>query len=141
MGQNQVRAGTNGKRWFGALVLGWIAAGCARDPVRLVEPDPARTGEPGVDGPYGVARLDLRVPARVTDAIPVAVVYPADDALGPAVAGAPAVVFVHGGGVVPDRYVWLASHLATRGYAVVLPEAWLDLAIFEPGNGALALDA
>jgi pimeloyl-ACP methyl ester carboxylesterase len=50
------------------------------------------------------------------------------------------VVFIHGGLVEPERYHWLAAHLATRGWVSVLPESDLRLAIFEPGNGEVALD-
>lgn len=110
-------------------------------PTLLLPPDAAYGArEPGARGPFGAAVVDARAQARVTDAIALDIVYPADAAGEPAVEGAPVVVFVHGGLVAPERYHWLAAHLATRGWVSVLPEADLHLAIAEPGNGELALD-
>jgi dienelactone hydrolase len=41
----------------------------------------------------------------------------------------PVMMFVQGGLVDRDRYLWLASHLASRGYATLLPDFPLDLAL------------
>lgn len=118
-----------------------LAVGCGgiSDPEQMLAPDPERTGLGGADGPYGVARVDVRAPSRVTGTVPVQIFYPADGSLAPAVSGAPAVILHHGGLVEPERYEWLAVHLASRGQAVALPEADLGLALLEPGNGEIAL--
>ena len=52
----------------------------------------------------------------------------------------PGIVFIPGGLVQRDRYVWLARHLGSRGFAVVIPEYTAWLAFFEPGIAAAALD-
>ena len=67
-------------------------------------------------------------------------IYPADADLRPAVQGAPVAVFIHGGLVAPERYHWWAVHLASRGWATVLPEADLHLAITGPADGEIAYD-
>lgn len=109
-------------------------------PEQLVQPDPSADAAAGERGPHGAAWVSARAQARVSDAIDLDIVYPADAAGFPALDGTPVVVFVHGGLVGPERYRWLPAHLATRGWTSVLPHADLDLAITEPGNGSLALD-
>jgi hypothetical protein len=126
--------------------VAWLASavawGCGGAPAEeLLAPAAARTGEEGLDGPFGASLVTLRVAARVTEIVRVDVVYPSGDDLAPAVRGAPAVALIQGGLVAPERYRWLAVHLASLGIAVALPEATLDLAVAEPANGALALDA
>lgn len=120
-----------------------MAIGCSGvgDPVSLLPADPRRSGEDGQDGPFGVAAVELRVPARVTGTVEVRVVYPADAALGPAVQDAPLVVITPGARVDAARYDWLAVHLASRGTAVAAPRPALDLAFLEPGDGQVAIDA
>lgn len=123
----------------------WLVAASACSPLGtptlLALPDPARDGADGLDGPFGAAVIPFDLQARVTEIVHTSVVYPSDDAEAPVVSGAPLVVLTHGGLVAPERYWWLARHLATRGYVTVLPEAELLLAIAQPGNGDLALDA
>lgn len=99
--------------------------------------DPARDGAEGADGPWGAARFERRWTARVTDHVDSTVFVPVDGA-GEPLPEAPAVVFVQGGLVAPERYEWLAEHFATRGYAVLLPHHPLDLAIDEIGNASAA---
>lgn len=120
----------------------WMLAACApiEEAEVLVAPDPIRTGEPGSDGPFGASRRVVRASARVTDSVPVAIVYPSDADGAIAVGDAPIVVGIAGGLVEPERYAWWASHLATRGIVSLWPDTPLDLAIFEPGNGRVALD-
>ncbi len=122
------------------MTLAWLLA-CAASPEPLLDPDPARDGLDGADGPHGVARLRVRAGARVDDVVPVDLVYPADADGAPAVTDAPALVFVHGGLVDPERYLWLAVHAASRGWAVALPEHPLHLAILTRGNAEVALRA
>lgn len=112
---------------------------CAGPPTLepLLAADPARGGEEGADGPWGVARFERRWSARVTDHVDCTVLVPVDAAGVPA-AEAPTVVFVQGGLVAPERYEWLGLHLASRGYAVLLPHHPLDLAIDEIGNASAA---
>lgn len=120
-----------------------VLAACGRPPDLLREPSTGRPGDDGTDGPYGALRVYREIPTRVTDVRAVDVVVPATYDGEPDVSGAPypAVVIVHGGFVDRTRYGWLAAHLATRGYVAILPEHEALLAITEPGNGALALDA
>lgn len=122
-------------------MLTFLLACAPTDPVLLVPPDDARVGAEGADGPAGAARLTTAVAARVTEAVPVTVIYPADEAGGPdtSVGTWPVVAFVQGGLVAPERYEWLATHLATRGYLVLLPSHPGDLAISAADNAAAAL--
>ncbi|MCA9490833.1 MAG: alpha/beta fold hydrolase [Myxococcales bacterium] len=124
-------------------MIAWALLACSpvSDLTLLDAPDAARDGADGADGPWGAGLVSLRVQARVTDVVPVSVVFPSDEDAAPAVDDAPVVVLIHGGFVSPDRYLWLARHFATRGYVSVLPQAELLLAITQPGNGELALDA
>lgn len=107
----------------------------------LAQPDRKRDGVDGTDGPFGAAWVTLTGQARVTERIPVQVVFPArvDGALDASQAPYPAVVFLQGGGVARDRYHWLALHLATRGYVVLLPQHLFDLPILDTDNARLAL--
>jgi pimeloyl-ACP methyl ester carboxylesterase len=118
----------------------WLLA-CSAAPELLVAADAGRDGLDGADGPFGATRETVRAAARVDEVVTVELVYPSDEAGGLAVDGAPAVVFVPGGFVDADRYLWLAGHLATRGYAVVLPRPPLRLAILKPGQPQVAVDA
>lgn len=122
-----------------ALLL--VACQSLTTPALLVQPAPeVDAPAPGERGPHGAAWIETTAQARVSDAIALDIIYPADSDGVPAVQGAPVVVFVHGGLVGPERYHWLPAYLATRGWVGVLPEADLQLAITEPGNGDLALD-
>jgi dienelactone hydrolase len=111
----------------------WLLAACAAPQTQLVAPDPAADGLEGRDGPLGAVLVVTSVQARVVERLPVDLVVPADGT-GPW----PSVIMVQGGFVTPERYHWLAAHLATRGYAVVLPHHDLDLAITEVDDGVLA---
>lgn len=107
-----------------------------------LEPDPARTGLAGDDGPFGVAHATFAAQARVTDAVTYEVAWPARkngdfDRSG---GRCPIVGFVHGGLVEADRYRWIVTHFASRGYCVLSADHDLDLAIFESDNTSLALD-
>jgi hypothetical protein len=113
----------------------WLLLACTSDPVVLLEADATRDGLDGADGPLAVSRVDRVYPTRVSDAVETIVVYPTE-----IVAGTPTVVLDHGGLVDADRYVWLATHLASRGYVVALPRFPMLLAITAPGNGVAALD-
>ena len=104
----------------------------------LLAPGPGRDGAGGADGPYGAIATERTYQARVTDAARVEIVLPGDEEGAPAVPAAPTVAFVQGGLVDVDRYLWLYTHLASRGYAVVAPHHTLDLAIFEIGNASAA---
>lgn len=122
------------------MLIAWTGLlACGAAPTLLLAADPARDGVDGADGPYGAMQAERVYAARVTDAVDTTLVYPVD-ADGAPLDAAPTVVFDHGGLVEPERYVWLATHLATRGYAVALPRFPLLLAIFEPGDAEAALD-
>ncbi len=117
-----------------------LACAPVSEPTLLFAPDPSAVGGAGERGPYGAALVEARAQARVSDAIDLDILYPAEADGSVAVQGAPVVVFIHGGLVGPERYHWLPAYLATRGWASVLPEADYELAITEPGNGVVALD-
>lgn len=121
------------------LALG-LAACAPPGPELLLDPDPSRDGTDGADGPYGVARARAVAPARVTEAVRYAVSFPAreDGSPDPRVDPAPLVVWTQGGLVAPDRYQWLATHLASRGAVVVAAEHPADLALLHPDDGRLA---
>jgi len=123
------------------LPLLMLACSPLSDPEMLLTPDPSvDVLVAGERGPHGAALVEARAQARVSDAVPLDIVYPSDGAGVPSVTGAAVVVFVHGGLVGPERYHWLAAYLATRGWVSVLPQADLKLAITEPGNSAIALE-
>jgi pimeloyl-ACP methyl ester carboxylesterase len=129
-----------------------MALACApTDPGEiLIEADASRDGADGADGPWGAALVTVQVQARVTEGVRVEVVFPADEEGWPVLPpspveepgfeGLPALVFVHGGLVSPERYRWLAAHAATRGYLVLSPSHPMDLAITEVDNGRFALE-
>lgn len=103
-------------------------------------PDSARDGRLGQDGPLGAAWVSFDALARATDVVGVTVFFPSDDEGWPAPEAlpAPTMLFVQGGSVESERYRWLAAHMATRGYAVVLAEHSRDLAFFQPDNSVYA---
>jgi hypothetical protein len=116
----------------------WFALVACQQPniEMLVESDASREGISGSDGPFGAARLEALVAARVVEAVPTTVVVPLDAEGAPAAGEWPVVAFVQGGLVARERYLWLATHLATRGYVTVLPSHTADLAITSPDNAA-----
>ncbi len=109
----------------------------------LVAPDPMRAGVAGTDGPRGAARVSFAAQVRVTEALPVDVVFPArgDGTLDVGGAPYPAVVFLQDEGVTRARYFWLAQHLATRGYVVVLPDHPFNLPTLDTDRAIEALRA
>jgi len=107
-------------RVVGALLL----AACG-----LASPERGRVVSEGV----AVAEFETRW--NQTDIIKVHVYFPsnADGAMTP---GAhPAVVYIHGGLVPPERYFWFGAELARRGWVVAFPEHPLDLAFFSIDTG------
>lgn len=101
--------------------------------------DASRTGLDGDDGPYGV---HLRSADGAADP-PTDWFTPTDEAGAPAEVGSAAatLVLLQGGGVPPERYHWLAVHLASRGATVLVPHHGLDLAAFDATAGERALRA
>lgn len=84
----------------------------------------------------GFAKFETRW--NQTDIIDVHVFFPStsDGAMAP---GAhPAVVYIHGGLVPPERYFWFGTELAKRGWIVAFPEHPLNLAFFSIDNGRAA---
>ncbi len=125
----------------GGLAVGLLlASGCSPlGTAELLVPADA-------DGPLGAAVVPLAAAARVTEVVPVDVVFPTaaqnfDEAPVPAVVDAPVVVMIHGGLVPAERYWWLGEHFARQGYVTLFPRAEPQLAISQPGNGAVALEA
>ncbi len=123
-----------------ALALALTLTACAPPLEISLEPDPDASGVLGERGPYGAARIERSVRARVDDAVDVEITLPVgtDGELldGPL----PVVLFVHGGLVPAARYRWIAEHAASRGFAVVAPAHVFDLAIFQSGNALDALE-
>lgn len=116
--------------------------GCGLSDADLLVPaDATRAGAGGEDGAYGALAIEFGVQARVTERMRVQAVVPADADGVPIAGGFPEVVFVQGGFVDVAHYDWLAGHLATRGYAVILPWHALNLAIFQTGNAVIAAQA
>ncbi len=123
-----------------------LSAACARYPSspgeRVLEPNPVRAGVAGTDGPRGAARISFAAQARVTESLDVEVVYPArfDNTLAEG-APYPAVVFLQGAAIPRGRYRWLARHMATRGYVVILPDHPFNLPMLDTDHAILALRA
>jgi pimeloyl-ACP methyl ester carboxylesterase len=131
-----------------ALLAASTAFSCAdgspRGPGAIVAtPQPLASGTDGTDGPRAAARVTVHANVRVDELLDVEVTFPAtaEGSLDPNGAPHPAVVFVHGGFVDASRYRWLSTHLATRGYVVIAPTHFADLAILETDNAILALRA
>lgn len=131
-------------RWRAVVVMAALGA-CQTVPtdpgVVLRAPDTERDGAEGRDGPRGAAWVELTGQARITERLLVQVVFPAlaDGTLDRAGAPYPCVVFVQGAGVGRERYHWLALHLATRGYVVLLPQHLFALSILDTDNAILSL--
>lgn len=108
-----------------------------------VTPGPLRTGLEGAQGAFGVGTTSWMVQARVNGAFRLDVFFPSDEKgrLDTRQAPYPMVLFIHGGAVDAQRYAWIARHMASRGYVVLLPAHILHLALFELDNGRIAIDS
>lgn len=111
-----------------AALLGGLLVVTACGSSELLEGTGLR-GAFGSDGPLGtrVVHEWMRAGPQTR---PITLVFPVEDAVtGAMPRRIPGIVLVQGGLVERDRYVWLARHLASRGYAVALPDhvAWLSL--------------
>lgn len=124
-----------------------LSAACARYPSSpgeiITAPDPMRAGVTGFDGPRGAALINFAAQARVTESLAVEVVFPAHDdgTLAAESAPYPAVVFLQGAAINRRRYHWLAAHMATRGYVVILPDHPFNLPMLDTDHAILALRA
>jgi len=121
-----------------------VLAGCVgSEPSLILEPDPARDGLEGRDGPWGAARYEERSLARVDEALRYEVTYPADaqGAVAPTEGDdLPIVVMIHGGFVEVERYRWLGRHLASRGYVTLMADHDANLSLLASNNSDAALD-
>lgn len=126
-----------------ALCLLALACAPVSAPERLVDPDPDRTGLDGEDGPYGAEVREVRVQARLVEALDVEVVVPVLGEAGPAAEPGPwpAAVLLPGALVEPERMRWLGAHFATRGVVTLVPDSPSNFALFRSDNGLLALEA
>lgn len=84
-----------------------------------------RTGaytDPGLAGPFAVAREPVDVPTADLGTIPAEVFYPLGPGGGidPGAGLCPVVVFQHGFSRSPGRYTDIGERLASRGYVVLL---------------------
>ncbi len=86
----------------------------------------------------GVAEAWFEARANATDLVQVQVVFPSDAEGFPRVRAGRGLVFIQGGLVAEERYVWLARALAARGVVVALPRHLADLAFFSIENGRAA---
>ncbi|QRN97477.1 alpha/beta fold hydrolase [Archangium violaceum] len=116
------------------LSLWLVLSGCA-----LPAPE---SGQLLRSEPTPIAEALFQVRARHTDLVPVRVVFPSDDQGRPVRPSEgsrlPALVFLHGGFVAPEDYLWLAEALASRGFVVALPSHPLGLALSATDNGRFA---
>lgn len=95
--------------------------------------DDAGTGAFGAEGRAGVLQLETALRVRGDRSVDVDVFLPTDDDATPRSDAPPAVV-VAGGAVPATRYAWLGEHLASRGFAVVVPRFLFDLAFFDQAD-------
>ncbi|MCC6811935.1 MAG: hypothetical protein IT381_31215 [Deltaproteobacteria bacterium] len=102
--------------------------------------DPVRTGQGGNDGPLAVVRARVDVQARAVDAFAVDAFVPRD-ADGAAVGERVLIVILQERGVAVERYYWLATHLASRGYPAIVVDHFADAPLVEIDNGWLGFDA
>ncbi len=123
-----------------ALAAVAALAGCAPDITGLVEPDVARGGALGKDGPRGavLVQRDLRVRGDRVVAVDIIAASRDGDTIDTDLTP---VLLVQGGSVPVERYRWLATHLATRGAVVVMPRFLSDLAFFDQADAADGLAA
>lgn len=122
-------------RTAAALAGIWMTAACPSPWVYLQDGVLSQSQAPfGRDGPWGV-RITHELLEEATPPRAVTMVLPVSDTGDPdsTPEEVHAVVLVQGGLVARDRYLWLARHLASRGYAVAIPEHAGWLAFFEPG--------
>lgn len=122
------------------LIVALIGCAAPADLEPVLEPDSDRAFAPGTQGPHGVARTSWYAPMRIVERSRIEVSLPLDEAGVPLEGPLPAVVFLPGGLVAPERYRWIAVHAASRGYVVIAPDAPADLALFAVGNAREALD-
>lgn len=114
---------------------------CAPEPALLLGHDASRVGAPGDDGPHGSLLLSRAFRVRGDRVVDTDVIAPTDDDATVARGPFPPVLLVQGGSVTVERYHWLATHIASRGFVVVAPHHALDLAFFSQGDGLDALTA
>lgn len=100
--------------------------------------DAGRTGLEGANGPWGV---HLTTTADADPPNDLFVPTDADGAAADVGFAAATIVLLQGGSVVPERYHWLAIHLASRGAKVIVPHHGLDLPALDATAGQRALDA
>ena len=104
------------------------------DPVHLLAPE-------ATPGDFGVAVLERDFRVRVDDRVRTQIYLPTTDTETLADGPFPVVLFLEGGAVTTDQYAWIATHIASQGYLVVMPEHFANLAIFSIGNGADVVEA
>ena len=122
------------------LACAMALAACTTEPEITLDPDPSASAELGARGPYGAARIERSLRARVDDTITVEITLPVDTD-GELLDGPlPVTLFVHGGLVSASRYGWIAEHIASRGHVVISPSHTFDLALFQSGNALDALE-
>tara|TARA_B100001989_G_C24548443_1_gene472562 strand:+ start:1933 stop:2820 length:888 start_codon:yes stop_codon:yes gene_type:complete len=120
----------------------FVLSACGGAPELLLSPAAQQTGVEGARGPYGVSMRRWMFQARITEGAQVDVLYPSDaqGELDRTKAPYPVVLFIHGGLVRAVRYRWLAQHIASRGYVVLMSSHLADLALAQSDNSLFALD-
>lgn len=123
-----------------SLLLASAGAGCAPPTDLLLSADATRAGALGDDGPRGALLVERQLRVRGDRVVDVDIVAAADDD-GRALPGLAPVLLLHGGAAPPPRYHWLATHLASRGAVVVMPQFLFDLALFSAADADDAMAA
>ncbi|MGM0555325.1 MAG: alpha/beta hydrolase [Myxococcota bacterium] len=114
------------------LCAALLMCGCVETDWQSAEP-PAYAQNTDDLGDYEVVQMERRYRVRVDETVKTRIFVPAEGD-EPIQGDFPVVLFGHGGAVTPERYDWLCSHIASRGFVVLAPHHALNLAIFARGN-------
>lgn len=127
------------QRFYGIVVIllsAFYLGACVDAPALepLLAYDAAAGMAYGQRGPWGVGLYERTFRVRVKDTVEALVTVPLTANGDFSSMGYPLVVFVHGGLVPPERYLWLMQHISSRGFIVMAPKHLGDLAFFAQGN-------
>jgi hypothetical protein len=126
------------KKTLALLSLLLLALACAPNAelAEVLAPERGAGASLGERGAYGVLRARRSFGAGLgSSSTEVSVPFLDDREVGPR----PPVVFLQGGLVPAERYRWLTTHMASRGFVVLSPDHLLDLAFFSQDASLQAL--